>query len=590
MLTDYERRMISERRRRRLIIGGTFVALLVVAVVAARPTRNAIKSWQARRHATKAFALIEQENWSAAKEEAVAAYQLRQTEPQALRAVARLLSRIRQPQALEFWDLLAKQAPLTREDLRDEATVALAIGEAARAETAIAALVKEAPTPRDELLAAQLALQKGQPADAQSRLDHVLNSSGASEAEQFEAAYLQVRATAAAPPEDPRRAGAWERLVKLSQGRTPVALQALVLLAQRQLSSTTDAAAERTAVPSVSASALADALEAHPLAKAPHKLLALDLRAQADPSQRGALLDRAITDFANADPASQGALATWLNGKGEHQRELDAIPLDRAIQTRELFLQHVDALGALGRWEEIRKLLEAERFPLDPVIQRMYLARCNAQLGEQTASENNWQRALEAASGDPQKLMTLADYAEKNGASAIADAAFTAAAVAMPKLRAAQQGRLRAAEAARDTKRMHAILTEMLQLWPNDTAIQNDEAYTRLLLLPNDTPDPEELIAIERIASRLVEIEPASLPHRTLLALARLKQHRPVAALDAYHDIQVTPAALAASALAVHAAVLAANDHRDDARIEIKQAPLEKLLPEEQAGTADLRD
>jgi len=27
--------------------------------------------------------------------------------------------------------------------------------------------------------------------------------------------------------------------------------------------------------------------------------------------------------------------------------------------------------------------------PLDPVVQLMYLARCNAQLGEKTAAENN---------------------------------------------------------------------------------------------------------------------------------------------------------------------------------------------------------
>ena len=86
----------------------------------------------------------------------------------------------------------------------------------------------------------------------------------------------------------------------------------------------------------------------------------------------------------------------WLSGKGEYQRQLDAIPLERALQSRDLFLQHLDALGALGRWTDIKQFLESERFTLDPVAQLMYLARCNAQLGEKTASENNWKRALEA--------------------------------------------------------------------------------------------------------------------------------------------------------------------------------------------------
>ena len=82
-----------------------------------------------------------------------------------------------------------------------------------------------------------------------------------------------------------------------------------------------------------------------------------------------------------------------------------------------------------------------------------------------------------------QKLLTLADYAEKNGALDIAETAYSAATNEMPKLRAAQQGRLRVAQAQRDTKKIHAVLADMLKIWPNDTAIQNDEAYTRLLLI-----------------------------------------------------------------------------------------------------------
>ena len=134
------------------------------------------------------------------------------------------------------------------------------------------------------------------------------------------------------------------------------------------------------------------------------------MQIHADPSQKDALIARAITTWKNADAESLAALATWLNGKGEYQRNLDAIPLEKALQARELFLQHVDALGALGRWNEIKQLLGDERFPLDPVTQEMYLARCCAQLDEKAASANHWQRALEAAGNDTQKLLALADY------------------------------------------------------------------------------------------------------------------------------------------------------------------------------------
>ena len=47
----------------------------------------------------------------------------------------------------------------------------------------------------------------------------------------------------------------------------------------------------------------------------------------------------------------------------------------RALQSRDLFLQHLDALGGLGHWKEIKDLLDRDTFPLDPVVQKMYLAR-----------------------------------------------------------------------------------------------------------------------------------------------------------------------------------------------------------------------
>ena len=79
-----------------------------------RPALHAIKAWQARRHADKAFAFIEKEQWNEARKEATAAYQLWPAEPEAIRAVARFLSRIRQTAALEFWDRLEKDGRLTR--------------------------------------------------------------------------------------------------------------------------------------------------------------------------------------------------------------------------------------------------------------------------------------------------------------------------------------------------------------------------------------------------------------------------------------------------------------------------------------------
>src|SRR5712691_11286025 len=164
LLSPEELRARQMRRRRLLLRGVALLLLLVLAVLAARPARNAIKGWQARRHAEKAFRLIEEGKWNEARAESTAAYQLRPNEPQAIRAVGRFLSRVRQPQALEFWDQLAKQQPLSREDLRDRAGVALTLGETTVAGPAVNELLGQwdgGPKSADWLLAAQLAAQQG---------------------------------------------------------------------------------------------------------------------------------------------------------------------------------------------------------------------------------------------------------------------------------------------------------------------------------------------------------------------------------------------------------------------------------------------
>ncbi len=602
-LIDPEVRQRQRLRRRGLKIGGAILLVLVVGLFVARPVRNAIKGWQARRHAEKAFRFIETEKWNDAQKEASAAYQLRPTEPAALRAIARFLSRTRQAEALGFWKAVREKEPLTREDLRDEAASAIAAGETSTANIAVQELEgprEGGPRAADHLLAAQVAAQKNDREAATALLDKALSDPQVTERQQLQAALFQLALVNPGNASELRTA-AWTRLSQLARGRGEVALDALSILAQHTLSAPNEIASDPAILPDEE---VIRALEAHPLSRAPQKLLALDLQMHADQSQRETFIAQAIDTWRGSDNEALAVLARWLNSKGEYQRELDTVPLERALQTRELFLRRLDALGALGNWAEIKRLLQTESFPLDPMIEAMYLARCNQQLGEVTAGENNWQRALEAAGGDGQKLLTLADYAEKNGAAKIAESAYDIVGRDNPRVRIAQGGRLRLAQQRRDTAKMHAVLAEMLQQWPHDTAIQNDEAYTRLLLARakdegrrmkdeagNSSPrtSNQELITVEQLAERLVRLEPASLPHRTLLALARLKQGRAEAAMEIYENLTVPPNTTSPAAVAVHAAVLAASGRDEDARVEAGAVNWEQLLPDEQALIEPLR-
>jgi tetratricopeptide (TPR) repeat protein len=606
-------------RRRRRIIMIAAVAVLLAALLAfffGHPAAAAIRGWQSRRHAQKAFRLIDKEEWRDAQREAVAAYQLKQDDRQALRAVARFLSRTNQAEALEFWKQLDERHALTTEDRRDEALIAIKAGDNDRAETRVRELVgsKDAG-PADWLLAVQLAIQKNLPDQARPYLERVISNSKTNEAQEIEASLFQL----ALARDVPQRANAVARIKKIAGGKSAAALDALVILAKSGLAvpidnasasagDTGQSSASPTPVPEGSAMqqpspspppivskdeivGLARAIDNHPLAKAHHKMLALDLLLHVDPTQHDAIVARAIQTWKDADPPDLASLGSWLNSKGEFQKTLDTIQSSRAFQSRDLFVQYLEGLAALGRWGDAKELLTGGKFPLDPTLEYMYLARCSSQLGEETAAANNWQRALEYAAGDVQKLVTLASYAIKNGNVKVAEAAYNSAAAVAPKFRSAQDGRLRLAQASRDTKKLHAVLAEMLALWPNDPAVQNDEAYIRLLLLPaEDENTKQESADVEQLATKLIEREPASLPHRTLLALARLRQGRNDDALSVYSGLNISTDALTGSALAVHAAILAATAHIEDAKTEAAQIRREQILPEEENLIKDLAD
>jgi tetratricopeptide (TPR) repeat protein len=510
----------------------------------------------------------------------------------------------------------------------------LLAGDDTRAKRAITALLSGkngGVKPVDHLLEAQLAIRQGAPIEAHDALQKVFSDAAATNREKLQAALIEL---SIAGGNEAWRDDAWSWLQKLADQNDAAGLDALTVLAQTLVSQ--EKIPDHFPIP---APELAQKIDAHPLARAPQKLLAVDLRIREQKETRDTLIAEATERWKTGEPDDLTALAAWLNGKTEFQRELDAIPLEKALQSKDLFLQRMDALGGLGRWTEIKELLDRDTYPLDPVVQKMYLARCNTQLGEKAASENNWQRAFEAAHGDPTKLLMLASYAEKNGALETARAAYDEAAAEAPKLRAAHQGRLRLAQATGETRKIHDVLSEMLAIWPNDPAVQNDEAYTRLLLMEQSqrsedgsqrsgpaagdgpsvtvggenvqprkedgaaSPTPnaqrptaeaqpitnnEELISIEQLAARLVQREPSSLPHRTLLALARLRLGKFSDALDAYSNIQVSRGALTPSALAVHAAVLAANGKSADAATELRDVDVKRLLPEEAALIAGI--
>jgi len=327
---------------------------------------------------------------------------------------------------------------------------------------------------------------------------------------------------------------------------------------------------------------VANALEKHPDARDYHILLALEVRARHDPALTDQYVADAVERFRNGDNETLAAPAAWLSKIGRPAKTLEVLPQARALQRGDLFLQYLNALAALERWNDIKDLLASERSVIDPVPQHMSLAIAQAHLGSATAATNEWQRALEAAN-TADKLLAVAGYAEQNSVNDIADAAYSGAIKIAPKNRAAHAGRLRVALTSGHTAEAQTVAAEIAQLWPDDAAARNQDAYLRLLLGASDGAAE----AAEREAKVLVAQEPWNWTARATLGLACLRLDRKKDALAAIRDLRVTGVE-PPGALAVRAAILAVNGYEEGARNDAQMLGAKQLLPEERALIAPL--
>lgn len=607
----------ARRIRLFVLLGGIAVCVLGVALYFAAPSiGGAIKAWQSRRLARDAFALIEQKKWREANAKARDAYLLRPTEPESWRANARLASRTGQNTvALEWWKKLDDEHSLTVEDRRDFVGAALTTGELTVAAKQVEALLAQraGPAPIDMVLAGQVATRQSDPVLAIDYAQRVLADKRAKPYNNLSAATLILSATRR---DSPPYASAWKQIEAVARDpKNPASLDALAVLARDEalpplsaigtnaslsLESSTPGPTPATqsgdtltlnlaATPphdpvgrTLSLTEVANALENHPDARPYHKLLALEIRARQDPALTDQYVADAVEHFRNGDDETLGALAAWLNKIGRPAKTLEVLPQARAIQRQDLFLHYLNALAALQRWNEIKDLLSSERFPIEPVLQHMYLAVAQTQLGSAAAATNEWQRALEVANS-ADKLLALASYAERNSVNDIADFAYSGAIKIAPKNRGAYDGRLRLALAAGHTAEAQAIAAEIAQLWPDDAEARNQDTYLRLLLGASDGAAE----AAEREAEVLVRKEPRNWSALATLGLARLRLGRNNDALAAFRKVRVTGTE-PPGVLAVRAAILAVNGYEEGARGDAHNLGGERLLPEERALIAPL--
>ena len=549
-----------------------------------------IKGWQARRAAAEAEVLMDKEDWTHGAERVRAAFDLAVTEPATWHAIARLMSQSGDnTEALRWWQKFAEVRPLTTSDRRNYAAAAVSANELALATDEIDQLLAEKPVAASDLrLAAQLATIQGLSAAALDYAQRALRAPDAPPLEVLRSALLVFVNTT---PASPAYSDALHQFVELARREPgPAGVQALRMMAApgHKPRMTTAVPAE----PSIafassgpdfmSSVEIANKIENHPMAGAYDRLCAAGLRAQDDPKSAEHYLNERIAECRRSDSQTLVALADWLYEHGRLETMLQILPLERVVQDHQLFLERIDALSAAGQFSDLAEMLSVENPILDPMLGHVFLALAKAKLGEEATSANEWGRAVETAD-TTQRCLVLAQYAEKSGLSRIADDAYDKVLKRQPRLRSAYAARLRLAEAMGETEKAHQITEKIVELWPDDTKSRMLEIYLRLLLGASaaDTKIAEEE------ADAILKHNPENVGARMVVALARLKSGRQVAALEAVPN-SLPGHSSATPPLAVRAAALDANGWHKEAREEARKLVVADLLPEERNLVASL--
>ncbi len=567
------------RRRRAFVVCAVLLAFGLSSWFLGQPVSRRIRGWQARHIAAQADELIRHEQWADASRKLRAAMQLRPTEPAVWAATARLLSRVgRGDLALGWWKKLSERQSLSVDDHRDYAAAALTANDLRTASEQIESLPTRPVNPADSLLRAQYASSSGELASTRRYAMEILSDPAASSRQSVAAATLL--ASVAKDPDDLRPA--YERLINIARGnQTQASANALTALARAYVVSPLDERSTSAGrkYPPVSRTEVAERLEQHPLTSPLQKILGLELRRLQNPSQEGDLIKQAIVKYGRGDDEAVSALCDWLYSRRHYDIVLRILTIEKASQTRELFLERVDSLAQLGHFDELKTELLTENPILDSSLQHALLAVVREKLGENAASKNEWERAV-AVADDVQKLMAIGLYAEKNGATDVADTAYERAIARQADLRTAYFGRLRIAQMDEDTNRTHQILSAIVKHWSEDRENRVREIFLRLLIQPS----AETARAAEAEIAALLVIDPADPLARRTMALALLRQGRNAAALNILPQPQPGD-----SPSAVLAAAWAANGWQDKAREEARRLTKEKLFPEERFLIAGIK-
>ena len=540
----------------RWIIVIVLIVGLVPAAFAARWGYHEAKAWRAEYLAHQAMDMLKRHDVSNAEPKIQAAYALSPFDPDVLRTCAKFSVAANDPQALNFYHSLLAHAEATPADRLDAIQAALTFNNLAQADEWVQPLTGSDSSADDKAAEAQVRWQEGKHDAAIDLLRKAVDQDPSSHDDAFLLARMLL---VSSKPSD--QAEAEKILRDLAGNDDAVGLKALEQLAPMR---DQDDASRHW---------IYGRLKNHPLLDDDGKFALWDLEVLlGTPAQT--VVKEATDAFVGSSADRRAAAARWLNARGAPQSTIDLIPVQDAMGDRNLLLVRLDALAYLKDWSEVQTELNNPRVPLPQAVVLLYRARADQELGDQAASQADWTRAIEAATGDVQSMSLIGQYAAQMGAYDQAEKAFGKLAQMPGQAETAYLALIQLVAKHGTTAQLRDTLVGMINAVPKAAEPRNDWAYLSLLL----NADVDTAFTV---AQTLEAAHPELLAFRSTLALAYLRKNNPAAALKVYNDFTIDWKTAPPSWRMVHAVVEGANGNKAAAQAEAENINRSLLRPEE---------
>ena len=526
--------------------------------------------WRARDLARKALANVERDNLNMARVQITSARSLRPDDPEVLRALAAIETKIGFNGAMETWQKLPPDLVLTPDELEMRAVAMMRAGDDGQFNEALAALEKAGGSAKASMLRAERKLARGNLQDA------IIEARAAAKISNTPADRLALtrllisrhaRFLAAPSPGAENLAGAQEisALVDSLEG-TKEGEEAMAL-ALSMLDPSSDEVRRWS-----------EAAWKRPAADNPALLAAATAMIAAGQAPEADTINRLKVVYTGADPVRKAAFATWLVGRGNVEDALVFAPQAEATRNASIFLTRASALGALGKWDELLALSEAAG-SVPRSLQLAVAAQANAKLDRGGKAEQSAKDAVRASVDEGTWIVTLG-ILDESGFRKAADAEIIAlcgeAETAESMLQLARQRFTRAGQPAS----LQAAHNAAAAASPHSPTVKDLQRYERLLV--GEAVDPEE-------TSAALAAAPTDMNLRFTHALALLEAGRPSDALAVFDDFDVFVEQTPPGQQAVAAAIFAANGKEPAARRLALSLDPHLLAPGEFALIAPLR-